>query len=72
VNKLMQGMAADLAAEGIPTIIAHPGWVRTDMGGRSAPVSPQESAAGLLALLDELNTGISGRFMYWDGSERAW
>jgi NAD(P)-dependent dehydrogenase (short-subunit alcohol dehydrogenase family) len=72
VNKLMQGMSADLASAGIAAIVAHPGWVRTDMGGRSAPISVEESAAGLLRLLDGLGTGNSGRFMDWDGSERPW
>jgi NAD(P)-dependent dehydrogenase (short-subunit alcohol dehydrogenase family) len=72
VNKLMQGMSADLAAEGIASVVAHPGWVRTDMGGRSAPVGPEESAAGLAGLLDGLTLGNSGRFMDWDGSPRAW
>jgi NAD(P)-dependent dehydrogenase (short-subunit alcohol dehydrogenase family) len=72
VNKLMQGIAIDLNSEGIPLVIAHPGWVRTDMGGASAPLDPADSARGLVKLLDELTIEATGRFMDWDGSERDW
>ena len=72
LNRLMQAVAADLRKDGIPLVIAHPGWVRTDMGGPSAPVSPEESAAGLANLLDNLTIETTGRFMDWDGAERAW
>lgn len=30
----------------------HPGWIKTDMGGESAPGSPEETAEGILNLLE--------------------
>lgn len=30
----------------------HPGWVKTDMGGDSAPVEIRDSAAGLITAID--------------------
>ena len=72
LNKLMQGVTADLREEGIPLVIAHPGWVRTDMGGPSAAIDPDESAAGLINLIDELTLNTTGRFMNWDGTGREW
>jgi NAD(P)-dependent dehydrogenase (short-subunit alcohol dehydrogenase family) len=72
LNKLSQGLAADLAGEGIAVVIAHPGWVRTDMGGPSASLDPDQSASGLIKLIDELTLGTTGRFLNWDGSEREW
>ena len=72
LNKLMRAVAADLRKDGIPLVIAHPGWVRTDMGGPSAPVAPEESAAGLANLIDTLTMKTTGRFMDWDGAEREW
>ena len=72
LNRLMQVVAADLRKDDIPLVIAHPGWVRTDMGGPSAPLSPEESAAGLANLIDNLTMETTGRFMDWDGTERDW
>ena len=72
LNKLMQAVAGDLKKDRIPLVIAHPGWVRTDMGGPSAPLSPEESARGLAGLIDDLTLETTGRFIDWDGSPREW
>lgn len=45
----------------------HPGWVQTDMGGPSAAVTPQESAAGLLARFDALSPETTGVFEDYKG-----
>lgn len=68
---LALGLAADLKADGIAVGVCHPGWVRTDMGGGAAAISPEESAAGLLARLDALSPATSGRFETWDGRPHA-
>lgn len=67
VNKVMQGLATDLAPEGIAVISVHPGWVRTDMGGSGADINVEESAAGILSLIDRLSMAESGRFFDWQG-----
>jgi len=72
VNKLMVGIAADLRQDGIAVVIAHPGWVRTDMGGSAAPLAPGESAEGLIGLLDQLTVETTGRFMNWNGTPHEW
>ena len=71
-NKLMRGLAAELKPEGVPVLIAHPGWVRTDMGGPGAQLSPDESAAGLIKLIDGLQLASTGKFLSWNGKELAW
>jgi NAD(P)-dependent dehydrogenase (short-subunit alcohol dehydrogenase family) len=72
VNRLMQGLASDLKREGIAVAVAHPGWVRTDMGGSSADLSVQQSAGGLIGVCDKLSLAQTGRFLNWDGRELAW
>jgi NAD(P)-dependent dehydrogenase (short-subunit alcohol dehydrogenase family) len=45
VNKLMRGLAADLKPQGIPVLIVHPGWVKTEMGGHGAQLKPPSSSS---------------------------
>jgi NAD(P)-dependent dehydrogenase (short-subunit alcohol dehydrogenase family) len=72
VNKVMQGLASDLAAEGIAVAVAHPGWVRTDMGGSGADISPDESARGLSGVIDALKPNPAGAFFNWSGEALPW
>ena len=72
VNKLMRGLAAELKPQGIPVLIVHPGWVKTDMGGEGAPLTSDESAAQLQKLIDKLDIGSTGKFLAWNGKELAW
>jgi NAD(P)-dependent dehydrogenase (short-subunit alcohol dehydrogenase family) len=72
VNKLMRGLAAELKPQGIPVLIVHPGWVKTDMGGEGAPLTSDESAAQLQKLIDKLDIGSTGKVLAWNGKELAW
>jgi NAD(P)-dependent dehydrogenase (short-subunit alcohol dehydrogenase family) len=66
-NKIVQGLATDLQGEGIVSIAMHPGWVRTDMGGTGADISVEESAAGIVRVIDALTVADTGRFFNYDG-----
>jgi NAD(P)-dependent dehydrogenase (short-subunit alcohol dehydrogenase family) len=72
LNKFAQGLAADLKSEGVTVISLHPGWVRTDMGGAEAPLSVEESAAGIVDTMDKLTLERSGRFLDYRNQEIAW
>lgn len=72
LNKVTQGLATDLREDGIAVIAMHPGWVRTDMGGSSADITPGESAKGILRVAENLSIEDTGRFIDWDGTPRSW
>jgi NAD(P)-dependent dehydrogenase (short-subunit alcohol dehydrogenase family) len=56
----------------IIAVLLHPGWVRTDMGGREALLNPEESVAGLRRTIAGLTKAESGRFYNYDGSPIPW
>jgi NAD(P)-dependent dehydrogenase (short-subunit alcohol dehydrogenase family) len=72
VNKAMQGLATDLKRQGIALAVLHPGWVRTDMGGAGADISPEVSAKGILDIAEKLDVAGTGRFLNYDGSPASW
>jgi NAD(P)-dependent dehydrogenase (short-subunit alcohol dehydrogenase family) len=72
VNNLMHGLSKEWAGDGILVGIFHPGWVQTDMGGKSAPVVVQDSVRGLRARIAELNAKNSGTYRDFQNTEIAW
>jgi NAD(P)-dependent dehydrogenase (short-subunit alcohol dehydrogenase family) len=72
VNKVTQGLATDLRRFGIAVASIHPGWVRTDMGGRGADIEAAESAKGILDIAEKLDLAGTGKFLRYDGSQMAW
>ncbi|MEI6558409.1 MAG: SDR family oxidoreductase [Rhodospirillaceae bacterium] len=72
LNAAMKTVAIALRPERFTVVVLHPGWVRTDMGGPSAPLDVQASAAGLIRVIGRLGPGDSGRFFNYDGRELPW
>ena len=56
----------------LTVISLHPGWVKTDMGGRDAEIPVSESVAGMRRVLSTLSPLASGAFLAHDGSTIAW
>jgi NAD(P)-dependent dehydrogenase (short-subunit alcohol dehydrogenase family) len=71
-NMYTRALAFDPETEGITVIAMHPGWVRTDMGGPDAHLSPTESCEGILKVTDGLTPEDNGKFYTWDGYEFPW
>ncbi|HZM37403.1 MAG TPA: SDR family oxidoreductase [Burkholderiales bacterium] len=72
LNMVAKAFSALLAPRGIVVVALHPGWVRTDMGGQSAPLEPAESVRGLRKVIAGLQASDSGRFLDHDGTPIPW
>jgi NAD(P)-dependent dehydrogenase (short-subunit alcohol dehydrogenase family) len=72
LNMMTKRLAVEAKAIGIITILIHPGWVMTDMGGAGAQIMKEESVRGMLRVIDSLTMQDNGRFLGWDGKEVPW
>ncbi|KAL6107243.1 uncharacterized protein ACO6RY_10920 [Pungitius sinensis] len=72
LNMVSRCMAGDLEPDGILCMVIHPGWVRTDMGGPEAPLSPEESVSSLLSVIGGLTEKDHGSFLNFSGEILPW
>jgi hypothetical protein len=49
-----------------------PGWVKTDMGGAGAQLTPEQSVSRMRRLIATFAVKDSGRFVGSDGKDVAW
>lgn len=71
LNALTVQLAEALKPKGIAVNAVCPGWVRTHMGGPSAPRSLQEGADSILWLILKAPAELTGGF-WRDGTRIAW
>jgi NAD(P)-dependent dehydrogenase (short-subunit alcohol dehydrogenase family) len=72
LNSLSRSLAASLGRRRVTVLAVAPGWVRTDMGGRSATLSVEESVRGIVDVLESrAGTGRHG-FVDYRGRDVAW
>lgn len=72
LNMAGKSVSNDLRGRGIITVLLHPGWVRTRMGGPSGKISVEECVDGQQRLLDGLTPAQNGTFFNYDGRELPW
>jgi NAD(P)-dependent dehydrogenase (short-subunit alcohol dehydrogenase family) len=72
LNAAMRAITQNLQAQGIATANLHPGWVQTDMGGKSAPLSPEQSVSGMRRVIQRLSLKDTGQFLAYDGEIVPW
>lgn len=72
LNSVLADTSINFAAKGVTCAAFHPGWVKTDMGGESAPLTVEDSVTGLRATLASLLPGDTGKFLNYDGTPIPW
>jgi NAD(P)-dependent dehydrogenase (short-subunit alcohol dehydrogenase family) len=72
LNMLVKGLSAALKDKGVKVVALSPGWVRTDMGGAGAPLSPEASVRGLRQVINDLDMKDTGKFFSHDGAPIPW
>ncbi|HEX4086077.1 MAG TPA: SDR family oxidoreductase [Chthoniobacteraceae bacterium] len=69
LNMVTRAMAAEFRGRGVCVVAMTPGWVRTDMGGSDAPLSPGESATAIAKTITALTMEKSSHFIDRTGAE---
>ncbi len=52
LNMLTEKWRVSLKEEGFLVCSVHPGWMKTEMGGKQAPLNPRESAEGIFDIME--------------------
>jgi len=72
LNMAVTSLSIDLSGKGIISLLLHPGWVQTDMGGPSGLVDAPTSVAGMRTVIDRATAAENGRFFNYDGNPLPW
>jgi NAD(P)-dependent dehydrogenase (short-subunit alcohol dehydrogenase family) len=72
LNMGMRTAAAQLAKDNFTVAVISPGWVKTDMGGPGATLTPEQSVRGMIKVIDELDPSKNGKFLDYRGREIPW
>ncbi|MFG0293641.1 MAG: SDR family oxidoreductase [Phycisphaerales bacterium JB050] len=73
LNMLNKHLSVELKGEGFTCMVMHPGWVQTRMGGEQAPLTPEESIAGMLKVIESAKPAThNGAFLDYTGDTLPW
>lgn len=72
LNSCTKSLSIDAFQKHVHAICLHPGWVRTDMGGKNAQLEVEDACHHMVQLLTNLTADKNGKFLQYDGQELPW
>lgn len=76
LNMVVRCLTHDVRDRGVTTVLLHPGWVITDMGGEGAEIDVSTSVNGMKAVADQISPArqneLSGSYKNYDGTTLPW
>ena len=72
LNSAAKSLAIDWKDKNISVLMLHPGWVKTDMGGKSAKLEIPDSIQRMIQVISDLNLETSGSFVNYEGNKLEW
>jgi len=72
LNMLSRTLTQAVDAQAGTLLTLHPGWVKTDMGGESAPLTAEESAAGIVKQLTAWQGRGGHHYVDYAGQPLQW
>ena len=70
MNVVNKSLSIDLLERNVESVLLHPGWVQTDMTQGRGLITAQDSAEGMLKILE--TPGMNGRWFDYKGEEVPW
>jgi len=72
LNAGLKNLSLELKPRGIAVAALHPGWVKTEMGGKGAEVEVGDSVTGLRQVIAGLTPAKTGMFLDYRGNGLPW
>jgi len=72
LNMFSKSLGIELRDQGFIVVAMNPGWVQTDMGGKDAPLTPEQSVSGIRSVIGDLTVEDTGTLRVYSGEREPW
>ena len=72
LNMAGVSLAHELRPRDIAVALIHPGYVKTRMTNWNGDITPDQSARGIVSVMEKINIQSTGKFWHSNGQELPW